>query len=145
MGFEAVRIGPTQLDELYTQSIEKADGMPHQFFLMYEDSDFNNSLVSLDNMQQLHDCLSVSVVQIGEDPVEVAASSCAALCSVASWPHPLLFQNLTYMSSCSCSKPKKGFRFRGSLKETFCTSWQSTYTPSRRTPQEQKLSRLQRL
>jgi len=97
------------LDKLYTQSTEKADGMPHQFFLMYEDSDFNNSLVSLDNMQQLHDCLSVSVVQIGEDPVEVAASSCAALRSVASWPHPFVIPEFDIHVELQLQQAKDGF------------------------------------
>jgi len=43
---------PVGLQELYRLLCEKVEGMPEQFMLMYEDANFNNSLVSLENIRE---------------------------------------------------------------------------------------------
>jgi len=114
---------PVGLEELYRLLCEKVEGMPEQFMLMYEDADFNNSLVSLEDIRELKNCASVTVMQISESlplspkSVEVAAGNCPVkLRDVASWPDPFNIPEFDMHVELQLQQAVDGFQVPWALK-----------------------------
>lgn len=109
---------PSNLQELYNKLSEKVDGMPEQFLLMYEDPEFDNSLVSLDNINDLKNFASVTVVQTGESlEVEVVEdSSPVSLRTVSAWPETFVIPQFDVNVEMQLQQAQDGFHVPWALK-----------------------------
>lgn len=108
---------PSSLNELYTQLKCKIDQMPNNFVLLYEDPDFNNSLVSLDDINDLVNCASVTVLEI-EECIEQSSSSAfdvhpqssSSLRTVTSWPDPFPIPDFDINVQVQLQQAQEGFQ-----------------------------------
>ena len=114
---------PASLQDLYQQLQAKVEGMPNEFVLMYEDKDFDNSLVSVTDIDELQNCMSVTILTTGELTESVLAAELIPSCSTTTnlrcstgWPDPFQMPDFDFMIERQLQQADASFVLTWALK-----------------------------
>jgi len=114
---------PASLQDFYQQLQAKVEGMPNEFVLMYEDKDFDSSVVSLTDIDELQNCMSVTIPTTGEliKPVQAAEFTLSCItttnlrCSTG-WSDPFQMPDFDFMTECQLQQADASFVLTWALK-----------------------------